>query len=349
MRVSDFLFELPQNLIAQYPKKNRSSCRLLSMDGVTGELEHGIFTDILDKIKSGDLLILNNTRVIPARLFGHKASGGKIEVLIERLLDQTRVLAHVRASQPPKPGSKIILRDQRDEISAIMVARHNTLFELKFEDDRDVLTILKSAGHIPLPPYINRPDENIDRELYQTVYSTRPGAIAAPTAGLHFDKSLIQKLRAKGVKIVFLTLHIGAGTFQPVRTEIIEKHAMQSEYVEVPQEVVEAVLACKERGNRIVAVGSTSVRSLESAASAVNNQFIAPFLNETKLFIHPGYQYKVIDAMITNFHLPGSTLIMLVAAFAGYKNTMRAYKSAVEKAYNFFSYGDAMFITRRRR
>lgn len=344
MRVADFSFELPDELIARYPQAERSGCRLLSLDGPTGALEHGTFTDILDKLNPGDLLVFNNTRVIPARLFGRKASGGKLEVLVERVLDDTRVLAHVRASKAPKPGAELLLGDD-ESIRATMVARHDALFELRFDDGRDVLSILNAAGHMPLPPYIDRPDEDADRELYQTVYADRPGAVAAPTAGLHFDEPLLEKLRAKGVEMAFVTLHVGAGTFQPVRVETIENHVMHAEYAEVPQEVVDAVLACKARGNRVIAVGTTSVRSLESAAAASQDRLIAPFFDDTQIFIYPGYHYQVIDALITNFHLPESTLIMLVSAFAGYRNTMTAYREAVAQRYRFFSYGDAMFIT----
>lgn len=311
----------------------------------SGALTHGVFTDLLDKLEAGDLLVFNNTRVIPARMFGRKVSGGKIEVLVERVLDDHRVLAHVRASKAPKPGAELLLGDD-ESIAATMVARHETLFELRFNDERDVFTILNAAGHMPLPPYIARPDEDADRELYQTVYSEKPGAVAAPTAGLHFDEPLLAALRAKGVEMAFVTLHVGAGTFQPVRVETIEDHVMHAEYAEVPQEVVDAVLACKARGKRVVAVGTTSVRSLESAAAASKEALIAPFFGDTSIFIYPGYHYQVIDALVTNFHLPESTLIMLVSAFAGYKNTMNAYQQAVAEQYRFFSYGDAMFISR---
>lgn len=345
MRVSDFAFCLPDNLIAHYPQAQRSSCRLLSLNGETGELEHGVFTDVLDKLNSGDLLVFNDTRVIPARLFGRKVSGGKIEVLVERVLDQHRVLAHVRASKAPKPGAELLLGDE-ENIPATMMARHGALFEVRFEESRDVLTILNAVGHIPLPPYIDRPDEEVDRELYQTVYSRHPGAVAAPTAGLHFDAPLLEALREKGVEMAFVTLHVGAGTFQPVRVDTIENHVMHAEYAEVPQHVVDAVLACKARGKRVIAVGTTSVRSLESAAiAAKKDQLIAPFFADTQIFIYPGYHYLVVDALITNFHLPESTLIMLVSAFAGYKHTMSAYRAAVDQQYRFFSYGDAMFIT----
>ncbi|MBW5816049.1 tRNA preQ1(34) S-adenosylmethionine ribosyltransferase-isomerase QueA [Yersinia kristensenii] len=348
MRVADFSFELPESLIAHYPQPQRSGCRLLSLDGPTGTLTHGIFTDLLDKLVPGDLLVFNNTRVIPARLFGRKASGGKLEVLVERVLDDHRVLAHVKASKAPKPGTELLLGDD-ESIRATMLARHDTLFELRFDDERDVFTILNAVGHMPLPPYIDRPDEDADRELYQTVYSQRPGAVAAPTAGLHFDEPMLAALREKGIEMAFVTLHVGAGTFQPVRVETIEDHIMHSEYAEVPQEVVDAVLACKARGNRVVAVGTTSVRSLESAAKASDNGLIVPFFGDTRIFIYPGYQYQIVDALITNFHLPESTLIMLVSAFAGYKNTMNAYQQAVAEQYRFFSYGDAMFISRNPR
>ncbi|MGH1594184.1 tRNA preQ1(34) S-adenosylmethionine ribosyltransferase-isomerase QueA [Yersinia proxima] len=345
MRVADFSFELPESLIAHYPQPQRSGCRLLSLDGPTGTLTHGIFTDLLDKLVPGDLLVFNNTRVIPARLFGRKASGGKLEMLVERVLDDHRVLAHVKASKAPKPGTELLLGDD-ESIRATMLARHDTLFELRFDDERDVFTILDAVGHMPLPPYIDRPDEDADRELYQTVYSQRLGAVAAPTAGLHFDEPMLTALREKGIEMAFVTLHVGAGTFQPVRVETIEDHIMHSEYAEVPQEVVDAVLACKARGNRVVAVGTTSVRSLESAAKTSDNGLIAPFFGDTQIFIYPGYHYQVVDALITNFHLPESTLIMLVSAFAGYKNTMNAYQQAVAEQYRFFSYGDAMFISR---
>ncbi|ELQ6133230.1 tRNA preQ1(34) S-adenosylmethionine ribosyltransferase-isomerase QueA [Cronobacter dublinensis] len=344
MRLTDFSFELPESLIAHYPQAQRSACRLLSLDGPTGDLTHGTFTDLLDKLNPGDLLVFNNTRVIPARLFGRKASGGKIEVLVERMLDDHRVLAHIRASKAPKPGADLLLGDD-ESVNATMTARHDALFEVQFNDERPVLDILNSIGHMPLPPYIERPDEASDRELYQTVYSEKPGAVAAPTAGLHFDEPLLARLREKGVEMAFVTLHVGAGTFQPVRVESIEDHVMHSEYAEVPQDVVDAVLAAKARGNKVVAVGTTSVRSLESAAQAATDAPIAPFFGDTQIFIYPGYQYQVIDALVTNFHLPESTLIMLVSAFAGYQHTMNAYREAVKAEYRFFSYGDAMYIT----
>ncbi|MEA1063876.1 tRNA preQ1(34) S-adenosylmethionine ribosyltransferase-isomerase QueA [Erwinia sp. HR93] len=344
MRVADFTFELPESLIARYPQPERSACRLLSLDGPSGDLTHGVFTDLLDKLNPGDLLVFNNTRVITARLYGRKASGGKLEMLVERVLDDRCVLAHIRASKAPKPGTELLL-GEREEVRATMTARRGALFEVAFHDARGVLAILNDIGHMPLPPYIDRPDEEADRERYQTVYSQKPGAVAAPTAGLHFDEPLLEALRRKGIELAFVTLHVGAGTFQPVRVESIEEHIMHSEYAEVPQAVADAVLACRARGNRVIAVGTTSVRSLESAAQAAKEAEIEPFFDDTQIFIYPGYRYRVVDALITNFHLPESTLIMLVSAFAGYRNTMRAYREAVAAEYQFFSYGDAMFIT----
>lgn len=347
MLVSDFQFDLPDELIARYPMPERSASRLLMLDGNTGDTRHGHFRDVLDLVNPGDLLVFNNTRVIPARMFGQKASGGKLEILVERILDDHSVLAHVRASKAPKPGTQILLDNG---FSAEMVARHDALFELHFAGDLPVLDILNQIGHMPLPPYIDRPDENSDKERYQTVYNQRPGAVAAPTAGLHFDEPLLAALREKGVDFAYVTLHVGAGTFQPVRVERIEDHQMHSEYAEVSADVVEKINAARARGNRVIAVGTTSVRSLETAAQASlkAGKPLSPFFGDTSIFIYPGYQYQVVDALITNFHLPGSTLIMLVSAFAGYDHVMNAYQEAVTSGYRFFSYGDAMFITRQR-
>lgn len=342
MQLSDFSFALPDELIARYPTKVRSECRLLSLDGQTGSLQQGVFTDVLAQLNPGDLLVFNNTRVIPARLYGQKASGGKVEMLVERILDNNRVLAHVKASKSPKVGS-VLLFGEQGEIAVTMLARHDALFELQFPDE--VLPILDNIGHIPLPPYIDRADEAQDREIYQTVYNKVPGAVAAPTAGLHFDDPLLAALKQKGIEFAFVTLHVGAGTFQPVRVDTIENHVMHAEYAQVSQEVVDAVQACKARGNRVVAVGTTSVRALESAAQATGQ--IAPFFADTRIFIYPGYHFNVIDVLITNFHLPESTLIMLVSAFAGYDHVMNAYRFAVEQQFRFFSYGDAMFITKQ--
>ncbi|MDE1309096.1 tRNA preQ1(34) S-adenosylmethionine ribosyltransferase-isomerase QueA [Vibrio aestuarianus subsp. cardii] len=348
MQVSDFHFELPDELIARYPKAERTASRLLQLDGNSGELIDGSFKDVVDRVQAGDLLVFNNTRVIPARMFGRKASGGKLEVLVERMLDEHTILAHVRSSKPPKPGSELYL-GENDEYHAQMAARHDALFEIRFTAQTAVLDILNQIGHMPLPPYIDRPDEDTDKERYQTVYNQKPGAVAAPTAGLHFDEALLEQIKAKGVEFAYVTLHVGAGTFQPVRVDNINDHHMHAEYVEVPQEVVDAIAATKARGGRVIAVGTTSVRSLESAAQDAlkNGTELVPFFGDTEIFIFPGYKYQLVDCLITNFHLPESTLIMLVSAFASYEYTMAAYSHAVENKYRFFSYGDAMFITKK--
>ena len=348
MHVSDFNFELPDELIARYPKTERTASRLLQLNGNSGELTDRTFKDVLEIVQPGDLLVFNNTRVIPARMFGRKASGGKLEVLVERMLDEHSILAHVRCSKPPKPGTELFL-GENDEFQAEMVARHDALFEIRFTSATAVLDILNTIGHMPLPPYIDRPDEDADKERYQTVYNKKPGAVAAPTAGLHFDNPLLEQIKAKGVEFAYVTLHVGAGTFQPVRVDDVENHHMHSEYVEVPQEVVDAIQATRSRGGRIIAVGTTSVRSLESAAQDAlkKGTELVPFFGDTEIFIYPGYEYQLVDCLITNFHLPESTLIMLVSAFAGYDHTMAAYHHAVAEKYRFFSYGDAMFISKK--
>jgi len=338
MQVADFFFQLPDALIARHPLAERRASRLLVLDGETDKLSHRHFADLLEYVRPGDLMVFNNTRVIPARLFGQKATGGKLEILVERVLGSRSVLAHIRSSKSPKAGSRILL-DGGGE--AEMVARHDALFELQF--DEDVLSLLERIGHMPLPPYIDRPDDAEDRERYQTVYAQRAGAVAAPTAGLHFDEALLDSLREAGVETAYVTLHVGAGTFQPVRVERIEEHHMHREWLEVTQEVVDAVAACRARGGRVIAVGTTSVRSLETAARGGE---LKPFSGDTDIFIYPGKTFHVVDALVTNFHLPESTLLMLVSAFAGYPETMAAYAEAVAQRYRFFSYGDAMFITR---
>lgn len=340
MRVADFHFDLPDDLIARHPLAERRASRLLVLDGESGALAHRQFADLLEYLRPGDLMVFNDTRVIPARLFGQKASGGKLEILVERVLDEYRVLAHVRSSKSPKPGSLIHIEGGGE---AEMLARHEALFELRFSEA--VLPLLERVGHMPLPPYIDRPDEAADRERYQTVYSDKgkAGAVAAPTAGLHFDEALLAAIGAKGVESAFVTLHVGAGTFQPVRVERIEDHHMHREWLQVDQAVVDAVAACRARGGRVIAVGTTSVRSLESAA---RDGELKAFSGDTDIFIYPGKRFHVVDALVTNFHLPESTLLMLVSAFAGYPQTMAAYVAAVEQRYRFFSYGDAMFITR---
>ena len=348
MNVKDFSFDLPDELIARYPQAERSASRLLCLNGTTGELAHEQFRDIISHINSGDLLVFNDTRVIPARLLGEKVSGGKVEVLVERIINEQRVLAHLRSNRSPKPGAKMILEGA---VEVEMVGRQDALFELQFNTAEPVLQVLEQYGHMPLPPYIDRPDEDSDRERYQTVYNKKPGAVAAPTAGLHFDDAILSELQAKGVEFAYVTLHVGAGTFQPVRVDNIEEHHMHSEYAEVPQETVDAIAAAHARGNRVIAVGTTSVRSLESAAQAAKQQGLSlqPFFADTDIFIYPGYEFQVVDAMITNFHLPESTLIMLVSAFAGRDHVLNAYQQAVQERYRFFSYGDAMFVTRTAR
>ncbi|WP_286235098.1 tRNA preQ1(34) S-adenosylmethionine ribosyltransferase-isomerase QueA [Thalassotalea sediminis] len=348
MRVADFSFDLPEELIARYPKADRTASRLMVLEGNTGKLQDANFVDIVEQLNAGDLLVFNNTRVIPARMFGQKKSGGKVEVLVERILDDKRFLAHVRASKSPKPGTELILENT---VSATMVARHDALFEIEISHQDTVLSVLEDIGHMPLPPYIDRPDEESDKERYQTVYNEKPGAVAAPTAGLHFDDALLERIKEKGVNTAFVTLHVGAGTFQPVRVERIEDHIMHAEYAEVPQDVIDKITQTKESGGRVIAVGTTSVRSLESAAKSAKEkgQVLSPFYGDTDIFITPGYQFELIDALVTNFHLSESTLLMLVSAFAGYDNIMAAYKHAVSERYRFFSYGDAMFLTHRTR
>jgi S-adenosylmethionine:tRNA ribosyltransferase-isomerase len=346
MRRQDFFYSLPDDLIARAPAAERRGSRLLCLEGASGALVHRKFPDLLDLVEPGDLMVFNDTRVIPARIFGQKTSGGQVEILVERLLDSQHVLAHTRASKAPKLDSLVILQDGTQ---VQMVARHDALFEWRFLGDESALAVLERIGHMPLPPYIDRADELADRERYQTVYSKEQGAVAAPTAGLHFDELMLEQLRAKGVQIAFVTLHVGAGTFQNMRADNILEHHMHSEIMHVSQEVCAQVRATKAAGKRVIAVGTTSVRSLESAAQGYLNSAhkgrIHPYEGETSIFIYPGYNFAVVDALVTNFHLPESTLIMLVSALAGYSNTLNAYKVAVAERYRFFSYGDAMFIS----
>ena len=339
MRVSDFTFELPEELIAQFPLETRSASRLLCLDGNTGNLEHRQFSQLTELVRPGDLLVFNDTRVIPARLFGQKASGGKVEVLIERLQGDQRALAHVRSSRSPKVGSQLILEGG---VKAEVIGRQDNLFQLQFDPQEDLMRQLEAHGHMPLPPYMNREDLPSDRERYQTVYNKRPGAVAAPTAGLHFDQTLLDQLQEMGVETTFVTLHVGAGTFQPVKVDRVEDHKMHAEYIEVSKAVCDAIKATRVRGNRVIAVGTTSVRSLETASQTGE---IQPFMGDSSIFIYPGYEFKSVDAMITNFHLPESTLIMLVSAFAGIEHIRQAYAEAIQQRYRFFSYGDAMFMT----
>lgn len=347
MRLSDFSFDLPDELIARYPTAERTASRLLSLDGNSARLGDHKFTDILDMVNPGDLMVFNNTRVIPARLFGRKETGGKLEILVERMLDDKRILAHVRSSKSPKVDAII---DLDGGFKMKMLARHDALFELELLSDKlaekTVLEVLETVGHMPLPPYIDRPDEDADKERYQTIYNQTPGAVAAPTAGLHFDSEILQAITDKGVDTAFVTLHVGAGTFQPVRVDNILEHKMHSEWAEVTQEVVDKINQTKANGGRVIAVGTTSMRSLESAAKASPEQ-LQPFCDDTDIFIYPGFDFKVVDVMVTNFHLPESTLMMLLSAFAGFDEVKKAYQHAIEQKYRFFSYGDAMFVTKK--
>ncbi|APE30422.1 tRNA preQ1(34) S-adenosylmethionine ribosyltransferase-isomerase QueA [Halomonas aestuarii] len=343
MQRADFHYELPEELIARYPSEQRSDCRLLCVDGESGALAHRRFTDLVELLEPGDLLVFNDTRVIPARLHGQKDSGGRVEMLLERPLDAHRGLAHLRSSKSPKPGTELIFEGG---IRAVVEGRREALFELRFLGETPLISLLEQHGHMPLPPYITREDELADRERYQTVYARRDGAVAAPTAGLHFDEPLLAALAEKGVESAFVTLHVGAGTFQPVRADDIREHQMHSEWIEVTEEACEQVRQARAAGRRVIAVGTTSVRCLESACLKSPDGEIAAFSGETDIFIYPGYAWRCVDALVTNFHLPESTLLMLVSSFAGFDTTMAAYRSAVAERYAFFSYGDAMFLER---
>ncbi len=342
MRRTDFAYELPPTLIAQAPLAERSASRLLCLDGATGDVADAVVADLPGRLRAGDLLVFNDTRVIPARVFGRKASGGRVELLVERLLDDARLLALVRSSKSPKAGGELLLDGG---VHATVVARHDDLFELQLPVGTDAVAWLEAVGHVPLPPYIERDDTAADRERYQTVFADRPGAVAAPTAGLHFDPVLLERLAEAGVATARVTLHVGAGTFQPVRAEHVADHRMHAEWLEVPQATCDAVAAARARGGRVVAVGTTTVRSLETAAG---DGTLRPFVGETRLFITPGYAFRVVDLMVTNFHLPESTLLMLVCAFAGTDHVLAAYRHAVAARYRFFSYGDAMLVSRAR-
>jgi len=340
MRRSDFHFDLPESLIAQRPLPERGASRLLYLDGPSGAVRDLAFADLPRLVKPNDLLVFNDTRVMRARFFGRKYFGGRVEILIERLLDERAALAQVRANKALKSGTLILLAGgERLEVAG----RDGDLFRLH-SPDTGFTDLMARHGHVPLPPYIRRPDEASDLERYQTVYSRREGAVAAPTAGLHFDAPMLTRLAERGVRIVYLTLHVGAGTFQLVRVERLEDHVMHCEWLEVEPPVCAAVTATREAGGRVIAVGTTSVRGLESAAQDGD---LRPYRGDTRLFICPGYRFRVVDAMITNFHLPESTLLMLVSACGGFEQVMAAYRHAVRQNYRFFSYGDAMFLTRR--
>ncbi len=349
MKTSDFNFDLPAQLIAQYPLQQRSASRLLKVDAS----EHGKqqlsdlhFRDIIDLVHPDDLLVFNNTRVIPARLYGRKETGGKVEVLLERIVSGTQAWAQIKSSKSPKVGSLLRLgAEYQQQAFAVRVCdRKADLFLLQLEQLGDFLQLCEEYGHVPLPPYVKREDEDCDLERYQTVYASEKGAVAAPTAGLHFDRQILEQLKAKGVRQAFITLHVGAGTYQPVRVENIQDHKMHQEYIHIDQAAVKQIQTTRKRGGRVIAVGTTALRTLESAAQFSQAGTLSPYQGETDIFIYPGYQFQLVDALITNFHLPESTLFMLVSAFCGLDNMKRAYRHAIAQGYRFFSYGDAMFL-----
>ena len=349
MKRAEFAFDLPAELIAQEPLSERSASRLLEVDAARSTIDHRSFRDLPSLLSPNDLLVFNNTRVLPARLFAQKQTGGKVEILFERLLGDGSALAHVRASKSPKAGALLLVTPDDDsdvsELTLRVTGREGALYALSPESG-SLKEMMRRFGHMPLPPYIDRQDTQEDRDRYQTVYARREGAVAAPTAGLHFDRPLLDALEAVGIQRTEVTLHVGAGTFQPVRVEDIKDHVMHREYVEVDQGCCDAVNACRERGGRVIAVGTTAVRSLESAARQNAERLLTPFQGDTDIFLYPGCRFHIVDAMITNFHLPESTLLMLVSAFSGVETIRRAYASAIENRYRFFSYGDAMFLTK---
>ncbi len=332
--LSDFDFELPETLIAQYPLEKRSASKLLVVHDE--QLTDSHFDHLIDYLDKDDLLVFNNTKVLKARFFGTKATGGKIEILIERILDSRTALAKIRASKSPKDNSTLFIDGQ---LEVTVQGRQDEFYILHFPSD--IFAILEQYGHLPLPPYIERAADAYDETRYQTVFAREPGAVAAPTAGLHFDEELLDRLERKGVRIAYLTLHVGAGTFQPVRNENLSEHKMHTEWYTIPQETVDAVRTAKAAGRKVVAVGTTSLRALESASRT--GQLVAGS-NETDLFITPGYRFRTVDHLVTNFHLPKSTLLMLVSAFAGYERIRKAYAHAIARRYRFFSYGDAMLL-----
>jgi S-adenosylmethionine:tRNA ribosyltransferase-isomerase len=343
MRLSDFDYHLPDELIAQHPLPERGASRLLHLDGANGILVDRQFSDLAQLVNANDLLVFNDTKVIKARLTGHKESGGRIEVLVERVLDDHHVLAQVRASHTPKPGARLTLAD---ELAVTVIERADDLLRLRFEAEASVLELLDRHGAVPLPPYIAHLPDALDEVRYQTVYARLPGAVAAPTAGLHFDQAMLRGLSGRGVRMAYVTLHVGAGTFQPVRVEDLSEHRMHSEWYHVPQETVSAIAAVRAAGGRVLAVGTTSLRALEAAAAGGK---LAAGFGDTRLFIAPGYGFQVVDRLLTNFHLPKSTLLMLVSAFSGIENIRIAYRHAIAKRYRFFSYGDAMLLERQDR
>ncbi len=343
MKVEEFDYALPPELIAQYPVEPRTGSRLLHLDGGTGAIEDAQFSDLPRYLPPGDLLVVNDTRVIKARLTGHKESGGKVEVLIERLCDERHALVSIRASHAPKAGSRMTLADA---VTATVLGREGEFYRLRLEDERSMLELLEHFGSVPLPPYIQRPAEAVDQSRYQTVYAKDPGAVAAPTAGLHFDEAMLNALRQAGVAMAAVTLHVGAGTFQPVRVENIADHRMHRERYEVPPSTAAAIAETRKRGGRVTAVGTTTLRALEAAASGELKEELKAGSGETDIFITPGHRFRIVDRLLTNFHLPRSTLLMLVSAFGGVEHVRAAYRHAVQARYRFFSYGDAMLIER---
>ena len=351
MQCSDFAYPLPEHLIAQHPAPTRSESRLLHLDRHSGSVADHRFTDLPALLRAGDLLVFNDTRVLPARLFGRKDSGGRVEILLERVLDTRAALVQIRASKPPRPGTRMVLEGKNGvgpmNVAVMTVARspdqdpvsQDGFYEVEFS--APAYEVLEAIGHIPLPPYIGRPEEPADRHRYQTIYACRPGSVAAPTAGLHFDRALLAALKRGGVAMGYLTLHIGAGTFRPLRVERVEAHRMHRESIEIGLPLCRLVADTRRRGGRVVAVGTTSVRALETASMAGG---LRPFRGDTELFIYPGHRFRSVDALVTNFHLSGSTLLMLVSAFAGRERVLAAYRHAVGSGYRFYSYGDAMFI-----
>ncbi len=337
MKKSDFSFDLPKELIAQHPKAQRSHSRLLVVNKNTNEIEDLHFYDLIKFLNKGDLLVFNNTKVIPARLYGKKISGGKVEVFIERLLNDQTAIVMLKANKSPKLGSLIYFEQHALKITA----KKGMFYLVETQHSASLSELMENYGHMPLPPYIRREDEKQDKNRYQTIYAKEKGAVAAPTAGLHFDQKLLQQIHDKGVACSFVTLHVGAGTFQPVKTDSISDHTMHKEWLHVGQDTVDLVNKTKAAGNKVIAVGTTAVRCLETASRSGT---ITTFTGDTNIFIYPGYTFKCVDKLLTNFHLPESTLIMLVSALYGRQRTLAAYQHAIANEYRFFSYGDGMFI-----
>jgi S-adenosylmethionine:tRNA ribosyltransferase-isomerase len=344
MQLADFDYDLPDALIAQHPPAVRGASRLLHLDASRDRLSDLAFGDLPDLVAPGDVVVFNDTRVIKARLLGQKASGGRVEVLVERLIDAHHALAQVRASKTPGPGSRLWLAG--GAVDAEVLGRRDEFFELRFDGAESIATLLDRHGSVPLPPYIERAPDDADDDRYQTVFAAKPGAVAAPTAGLHFDTAMLDALRARGATLGWITLHVGAGTFQPVRVDDIAQHRMHPEWYEIGQPLVDTITAARERGGRVLAVGTTSLRALEGAAAESPDGALRARSGETRLFVTPGFRFRVVDRLFTNFHLPKSTLLMLVSAFGGHARMLAAYRHAVAQRYRFFSYGDAMLIER---